>query len=132
MIFSVMDARTLLEKLAALGVSSDIVTSLQSKIDDAFLTDINTLGLREAAQKVGVDLSVLPDGVLDKIKDGMIDAIDADGDGKVEMSDVAALAQEHIMPHLDTDGDGKVEVSDITAKGTEMFEATTESILPSE
>ncbi len=122
----------LVKKLAGLGVPADVLTGLKEKLGDNFVTDIQSLGLKGAAKKAGIDVSALPDIDLTAIKNFGSELLgtDVDGDGKTGIAealdtakdlaskvDVASMKKEAtsiVQEALgkDVDGDGKTGLGD--------------------
>ena len=82
----------LVKKLEGLGVPSDVLSGLKEKLGDNFVTDIQSLGLKGAAEKAGIDVSTLPDIDMTAVKNfgKEIMGTDVDGDGKTGVADAAA------------------------------------------
>ena len=85
---------TLVEKLAALGIPTDMISTLEEKYGSDLIPQIQTLGLQWVAEKAGLDTSKLPD--IDMIQllslRSELMGTDIDGDGKTGMSEVLDTA----------------------------------------
>lgn len=122
----------LVKKLEGLGVPVDVLNGLKEKLGDNFVTDIQSLGLKGAAEKAGIDVSTLPDIDMTAVKNfgKEIMGTDVDGDGKtgveealdmakdladtVKMSEALETVTDAAKEAMgtDVDGDGKTGVAD--------------------
>lgn len=91
-----MNATLVLEKLKSLGVPADTIDAIEQKLDSGMLGDIQTLGLKGALDKNGIDTSKLPDIGLDDVKNFGAELMgkDVDGDGKTGLAEVVDTAQD--------------------------------------
>ncbi|MBP6981679.1 hypothetical protein KBB25_02800 [Candidatus Gracilibacteria bacterium] len=125
----------LVKKLEGLGVPSDVLSGLKEKLGDNFVTDIQSLGLKGAAEKAGIDVSTLPDIDMTAVKNfgKEIMGTDVDGDEKtgveealdmakdladtVKMSEALETVTDAAKEAMgtDVDGDGKTGVADAAA-----------------
>jgi hypothetical protein len=123
------------DKLKSLGVPDSVVSSLEEKLGDKLEGELQTSGLKAVAEKVGIDVSSLPDidlsGVINVGKELM--GKDIDGDGKTGLAEAADTlkdmaakgglgdAAEKVADMVseargvDADGDGKTGITEAVA-----------------
>ena len=88
----------LVKKLEGLGVPSDVLSGLKEKLGDNFVTDIQSLGLKGAAEKAGIDVSALPEIDMVAISNfgKEVMGTDVDGDGKTGIADATTNLKEAV------------------------------------
>ncbi len=86
----------IIKKLTASGVSEDMIGKLKSGLGDKFESSIATMGLKGAAEKLGLDTTDLPEIDLKNVMEAAQELIgkDVDGDGKTGMSEAVDNVKE--------------------------------------
>lgn len=86
----------IIKKLTASGVSSDMIDKLKSGLGDKFESSIASMGLKGAAEKLGLDTTDLPEidfkNAMEAVQELM--GKDVDGDGKTGISEAMDNAKE--------------------------------------
>jgi hypothetical protein len=86
----------MIKKLIDGGVSADMVEKLKSGLGDKFESSIATMGLKGAAEKLGLDTTDLPDIDFKNVMEAAQELMgkDVDGDGKTGISEAMDNAKE--------------------------------------
>jgi hypothetical protein len=86
----------IIKKLTAGGVSADMIEKLKSGLGDKFESSITTLGLKGAAEKLGLDTTDLPEIDFKNVMEAAQELMgkDVDGDGKTGMSEAVDNVKE--------------------------------------
>jgi hypothetical protein len=86
----------IIKKLTAGGVSADMIEKLKSGLGDNFESSIATMGLKGAAEKLGLDTTNLPDIDFKNLAEAAQELMgkDVDGDGKTGISEAVENAKE--------------------------------------
>jgi hypothetical protein len=86
----------IIKKLTAGGVSADMIEKLKSGLGDKFESSITTLGLKGAAEKLGLDTTDLPEIDFKNVMEAAQELMgkDVDGDGKTGISEAVENAKE--------------------------------------
>ena len=86
----------IIKKLTAGGVSADMIEKLKSGLGDKFESSIATMGLKGAAEKLGLDTTDLPEIDLKNVMEAAQELMgkDVDGDGKTGISEAVENAKE--------------------------------------
>ena len=95
-IFSFFLMDDIIKKLTASGVSSDMIDKLKSGLGDKFESSIASMGLKGAAEKLGLDTTDLPDVDFKNAMEAVQELMgkDVDGDGKTGVSEAVENAKE--------------------------------------
>ena len=85
-----------IKKLTAGGVSADMIEKPKSGLGDKFESSITALGLKGAAEKLGLDTTDLPEIDFKNVMEAAQELIgkDVDGDGKTGISEAVENAKE--------------------------------------
>jgi hypothetical protein len=86
----------IIKKLMAGGVSADMIEKLKSGLGDKFESSIATMGLKGAAEKLGLDTTDLPDIDFKNVMEAAQELMgkDVDGDGKTGVSEAVDNVKE--------------------------------------
>jgi hypothetical protein len=88
----------IIKKLGDAGVSSDIISTLQSKLGAELKTELMQNGLKATATKLGIDTSKLPDIDFKDLGEAFqeLTGKDVDGDGKTGIGEAIENVEEAI------------------------------------
>ena len=86
----------IIKKLTASGVSSDMIEKLKSGLGDKFESSLATMGLKGAAEKLGLDTTDLPEVDFKNAMEAVQELMgkDVDGDGETGVSEAVENAKE--------------------------------------